>query len=273
MSKISGRYFLAAAVLAGTTLVATAPAAAVVQTFATFSASTLAKNYRLVNSGNSAHRTEDATVYTTSTGNSGPGAAKVKFSYLIPALTPFVTDVDALYTLNGTIAKNSPIAAIGPFDQTGFSGTFSFLTTTAITVSGPGFITHTYAAGSNLLSGVFSGGTIVGNIGGTSGASFASGLSGTTISFTSDFLDFSHVNSLDRATSLTATRAPFSKHLGANGALSSFRAVTGGQFSSDPVPIVNFTAAVPEPASWALMMVGFGLVGVSVRRRQRSVVA
>ena len=31
--------------------------------------------------------------------------------------------------------------------------------------------------------------------------------------------------------------------------------------------------AVPEPASWALMIVGFGLVGVSARRRSRATVA
>ena len=37
-----------------------------------------------------------------------------------------------------------------------------------------------------------------------------------------------------------------------------------------PVPHVN---AVPEPASWALMMVGFGLAGASLRRRVRAQVA
>ena len=29
------------------------------------------------------------------------------------------------------------------------------------------------------------------------------------------------------------------------------------------------TGAVPEPATWALMLVGFGAVGVSLRRRRR----
>jgi len=33
------------------------------------------------------------------------------------------------------------------------------------------------------------------------------------------------------------------------------------------------SAAVPEPASWALMVAGFGLVGVSIRRRSQSNVA
>lgn len=274
MSMISGRGILAATLLLGTTVVAATPAAAVVQTFATFSPVTSAKNYRFVNLGNAGARTADANVYTTSTATANtPGAAAVRFSFLIPALAPFVTDISALYTMTGTIAKNSPVSATGDIVQAGLSGSFSFLTTSAITVSGPGFITHTYAAGSNLLSGVFSNGSIVGTIGSTSGSSFASGVSGTTIAFTSDFLDFSDVVSLDRATTLTAINPKLSKHAGPNGALSGFRAVTGGQFSSDPVPLVNFLAVVPEPSSWAMMVMGFGLVGFAARRRTGAVAA
>ena len=35
----------------------------------------------------------------------------------------------------------------------------------------------------------------------------------------------------------------------------------------------GLSAAVPEPASWALMVAGFGLVGANMRRRNRAVVA
>lgn len=35
----------------------------------------------------------------------------------------------------------------------------------------------------------------------------------------------------------------------------------------------SFPTAVPEPATWAMMLGGFGLVGASLRRRSRSVVA
>ncbi len=40
----------------------------------------------------------------------------------------------------------------------------------------------------------------------------------------------------------------------------------GGGFELDNVT-VGTTAAVPEPATWGLMLVGFGLVGFSARRR------
>ncbi|MBN8808643.1 MAG: PEPxxWA-CTERM sorting domain-containing protein [Sphingomonas sp.] len=33
---------------------------------------------------------------------------------------------------------------------------------------------------------------------------------------------------------------------------------------------VSLTAAVPEPASWALMIVGFGAMGYSLRRRRET---
>ena len=40
-----------------------------------------------------------------------------------------------------------------------------------------------------------------------------------------------------------------------------------------PAPAVDTIAAVPEPASWALMIAGFGLVGAAARRRRGLVVA
>lgn len=47
---------------------------------------------------------------------------------------------------------------------------------------------------------------------------------------------------------------------------------TGAAFEYDDIGAAAFTGAVPEPASWALLIAGFGLVGVSMRRR-RTVVA
>lgn len=264
---------MAVVIAAGVAVTVGAPANAVVSTFATFSAASAARNIRFVNSGDSLNRLVDATIYTTSTGSSTiAGAAAVKFSFLIPQLAPYVTDINALYTLNGSIAKGSPVAGITTLVQGGYGGTFSLVTTTAITIDGPNFVPHTFAAGSNLLSGTFSGGTFVGNFGASAGSSFASGPAGATISYTSDFLDFTNVALLDRATSLTAVNPTFSRHVGINGALSTFRAVSGGQFSSDPAPLRNFAATVPEPNTWALLVIGFGMVGATLRRRYTAVI-
>ena len=46
-----------------------------------------------------------------------------------------------------------------------------------------------------------------------------------------------------------------------------FRYVTGGSLVGS-----RATAAVPEPATWAMMLVGFGLVGAVMRRKQRQTV-
>lgn len=47
--------------------------------------------------------------------------------------------------------------------------------------------------------------------------------------------------------------------------------VSGPQLNTTLTGNLQFAAAgaVPEPASWALMMLGFGIVGFSMRRRQR----
>ena len=40
-----------------------------------------------------------------------------------------------------------------------------------------------------------------------------------------------------------------------------------GQMSVDSISLPPFAAAVPEPASWALLIGGFGMVGAAARRR------
>ena len=48
---------------------------------------------------------------------------------------------------------------------------------------------------------------------------------------------------------------------------------TNGYPSKDVVIDRVYIAAVPEPASWALLIAGFGMVGAAARSRRRSVVA
>lgn len=53
-----------------------------------------------------------------------------------------------------------------------------------------------------------------------------------------------------------------------------FRENTGAEYSITSVsvapytPVINPTGGVPEPASWALLMTGFGLLGATMRRRR-----
>lgn len=268
---------IAATAFLATTVLAVTPASAVVSTFATFSAINSTANFRFLSSGNAAARLTDATIFSTAVSNGPAASVNVRFSFLEPAFTGAnkVQNVVAKFTLNAAVAKNTPTAPIGAAAGTNFvqgriSGTFSFLTTSAITVSGPTFVTHTYAAGSNLLSGTFAGADITGKIGGTSGAAGASTLGGDTIVFTSDFLDFTNTVNRDLGLTLTSVLAGFNERTGVNKALNNFRANVSGQFSSDPAPLVNGLAVVPEPQMWVLMVAGFGMVGLQVRRRTRS---
>lgn len=45
---------------------------------------------------------------------------------------------------------------------------------------------------------------------------------------------------------------------------------TSNRDTSDGYRLNSITAAVPEPATWAMMIGGFGLAGISLRRRRRS---
>lgn len=44
-------------------------------------------------------------------------------------------------------------------------------------------------------------------------------------------------------------------------------------FQADNSGAITASVAVPEPASWAMLIAGFGLVGAAARRRRRGVVA
>lgn len=60
-------------------------------------------------------------------------------------------------------------------------------------------------------------------------------------------------------------------------ALGGTDAITGGAFPSDVTLAVSasgsVTSAVPEPAAWALMLVGFGGVGAAIRGRRTAIAA
>lgn len=245
---------------------AAVPAQAVVTTFATFSASGPGANVRLVNSGTSTATTR-ATLYTTATPSGGVQASRnVVFSFLQSGFGGVVTNVTASWNLlaattPGTVAELNA----GNYTQASFAGSMSFLSTQDITVNDTFF-----AAGSNLLTVAFTDAAITGRQLGSSGALAGSTTGGANILYTSDFLDFSLVQNSDFALNLTSIQSVLFAVSSAGTpvrALRSFRAVAGGSFASDPAPIIP---SVPEPEMWGLMVVGFGMVGVQVRRRSRA---
>lgn len=257
-----------AVVAAGTMFVATAPAQAVITPFAQYQAIGNGANLRWQNNGTNGSNGTGGSLYTTATASSTvPGSRLVSFSFLQPALAPFVTNVNALFTLSASVTATPAQLLAGFLIQPGIAGTFSFVTTAPIAVNNT-----VYAAGSNLLSATFSQAAIVGQRSGTSGSISASSTNpANTISYTSDFLSFDPAASLDFSLSLTSITSVL-QATPTNGiptrALRTFRALSTGSFSSEPAPIVT---AVPEPAVWGLMIVGFGLVGLQSRRRVRSV--
>jgi hypothetical protein len=86
----------------------------------------------------------------------------------------------------------------------------------------------------------------------------------SVITFSSDFLDFTNVLSKDFSFSFSGASPTFSAPLGNSGRNTSFSG--SGTFASDPAPLVF--GDVPEPASWALMLGGFGLLGMTLRTRK-----
>ena len=157
-----------------------------------------------------------------------------------PALLSLSASSSAMVTSNGPL-----------FEQTGWSGTMSFTNaaTNYLTVN---FINATFSFDA-------SGGS----------ASLISTDPSNPISFTSTLLNLPAFVEENFSLAFTSITPPFS--VASNGYGNAFVASTAGSFAgSDGID----DAGIPEPASWAMMLAGFGLVGVTARRRSgKTVVA
>jgi hypothetical protein len=258
------------ALSAAALLLSASPATADVQTFATFTSISPIKNIRFVNSGTSPSRIEDAQIYTTSTATAdSAGATKVYFSFLQTGLSTFINNVVADYTLTAAVAKGDTASvAVGYVIQPIVTGTMTFKSTTPITLESPYFAPTTFAAGAQLLTVTFNTGMIGSRNGSTSTLS-GSTEGGSVVEFTSDFLDFDDVTNADLSATFSAMSTLLQVNSTGNRSVSSFRATAGGQFSSDPAPMV--VGIVPEPVSWVMMVAGFAMLGIAVRRQSRNV--
>lgn len=251
----------ATAIAAALLLTATGASAAIV-TFAQFTNSSGGRNVRWVNNGTNGVNGTGGRLYTTAspTGTVAANSA-ASFSFVLAPLSGLGM-IPANFFMDITVASANPATASGTTRiQAVPTGSFSFTTTAPVF-----FGNAIFAPGSNLLSGTFTAGTISGS--GTSG-SFFGDTSGSTLVYTSDFLNFSLTADRDFAMGLTSITQPlFRSTAGGAKALRSFRAFANGGFASNPAPIPF--GAIPEPQVWGLMVVGFGLVGVQVRRRQHA---
>ena len=260
------RTLAAAATLAAAFTVAT-PASAVIETFANFTGVGGSNIYWQ----QSVSLTGGQLFSISRPGDNSLGSVATRFRFESPNpgnrmdILAALGQLSASFTLNVTAADGSVAGAFGRnLYQPLTSGTFSFIYT-GLT---PLVVAHTtYRTGANLLSAiVISHGGITGTLRGSSGSVNVSTTAGDSITYTSDFLNFGSTVDQDFAVSLSSATPP----LGVVGgqSLNTFFATAAGTFSTDPVPLP--TAVIPEPATWGLLVVGFGLVGLQGRRRSRS---
>lgn len=179
------------------------------------------------------------------------GSGTFDFSYLSPftsGLPPELTgNQQANFSLTATASGAAGMS--GPIVEQGISGgTISFTRTTP------------FEGLDNLLTIEFTDGFLWGPEG-ASGLNLIGSSATGGVTFTSDFLDFSGSTQRDFNFSLQGMSAPVGT--GDGGVLNSFTADTSGLASA------NVSGAIPEPASWALMIIGFGGMGATLRMRRR----
>jgi hypothetical protein len=218
--------------------------------------------------------TPKSEIYTTAGTSTTPGAAAAKFEFMWPIVAHYTANLngvqDALLTLHA-VSNSAPVALPGNvFNQTFDSGVLSLTRASAVRNVGKHGAYGPLL--SNLLTVNFTNAVLSGQLGGTA-VSLSASTPASTISFTSDFMHFTSANTpvdfsfaiAETAANPAVTRAlvdPALTNVTGQRSLVSFRGNPTGLFASN---------GVPEPASWALMIGGFGVVGATARRRRLAV--
>ncbi len=241
MNKFLKSFAVAAA------LTLTAGSAQAVVTAVQYTQAGSASSVQLVNSGG---------VYTLS--NTANNAINVT---VFNPLTSVTTQVAGVFNFSATGNTDAVTFGSNAF-QSLTGGSLSLISSEAVTIGAT-----TYAAGSNILSLGFTGGTLSALLGGASPTVQVSLPGNIFSSVTSDFLDFPPLVFNDFSISMSAAAPSLSL---VQGRLADFAASSTGTFAVDET---GGPGGVPEPGTWAMMLAGFGLVGLSRRRNRATTVA
>ena len=166
--------------------------------------------------------------------------------------------VDANLFFLGVQSAGTP-ASVSDFTLGGFTGTLVFKP-----VGSGAFLNgRTYDPNSVLLAVTFTNGVLTrskqtNSFGDGTGMPTDSGYNSQEVSFFSDFLTFGN-GAPDRSFATSFT--------GATNSGSGFLASLNGSFDSESLPTAS-AAPVPELATWGMMIVGFGAIGGTIRRRR-----
>lgn len=185
---------------------------------------------------------------------STPEGSKVTFRFLDPSGTTTVFDTVANFTLN--IMTGAGAAFMGTGFAPVISGTEAFTSLAPVTFNG-----HT---GTNLLTAIFSGGNFTGQIGGQT-ATYGDTAPPQTVTFTSSFFNFSGTTARDLTIGIDAISPALTAFSGPT-----LTGTANGLFGADSLIGGGGQSGTPEPAAWAMFIVGFGLVGAVGRRRKTS---
>lgn len=273
---------------------AATPSRANIEPFAEFHQLTTIKGVHWiktqVGANNSRARLEGGRLFTKKASTSGIGDAagelSTSFSFLDPTLGALLGEGAGLlagFKLDATVTPSTRgvfIDSDGNFTQDGLNGSFDFIYRGSTPIS-DGSITITN--GGVLLHADFNGASLSGKAGGsTIGGSDSTFLSLThNINYTSPFIDFTSsdpdpahlLKGRDFVIGLAIAGPGLS--VGPNTACTvgvGPCAKTFNTFNATASGFMGATAAsVPEPAAWALMIVGFGSLGVTLRRHRSSI--
>lgn len=170
----------------------------------------------------------------------------------------FVSGVAAQMTFAGTGTSFAVNNSGNIWSQAFTGGTVSFTSAVAFVLG-----STAYAAGSNILSLTFTGGEMTATVPGTAGNALVSIPGDGFSNVTSDFLSFPPTQLTDFSISLANVVPGFC--IGACG-IGGQQSVRFQNFTARGSG--DFTATIPEPGTWLMLIVGFGMVGFAARRRQ-----